>query len=110
MASPTVERRQRPRATGVQEQLECLVPSARIRDISLSGVYLLLAEPPATGQDVQIRIWLRSGESIDAHGVVRRVEPGRGAAVEFTEMDTAGRNLLAQYLSLHFSSGGESAP
>jgi hypothetical protein len=109
MAQPPDERRQRPRATSVQEQLECVAPSARIRDISLSGVYLLLAEPPETGQDVQLRIWLRSGENIDARGVVRRVEPGRGAAVEFTDMDAAGRDLLTQFLSLHFSSGAESA-
>jgi hypothetical protein len=110
MTQPPAERRQQPRATGVQAQLECLVPSARIRDISLSGVYLLVAEPPAIGEDVGLRLWLRSGESIDARGIVKRIEPGRGAAVEFTQMDDAGRKLLAEFLSLHFSGGGEAAP
>jgi hypothetical protein len=46
---------------------------------------------------------LRSGEDIDARGVVRRLEPGRGAAVEFTELSPAARDLLAQFLSLQFS-------
>jgi len=83
--------------------MECRDPHAVIRDISLDGVYLLLPDPPPSGQELNLRLSLRTGESIDARGVVRRLELGRGAAVEFTELSPAARGLLAQFLSLQFS-------
>jgi len=90
----------------VQEKLECRTPTASIRDISLAGVYLLLPDPPPAGQDLKLQLSLRSGDQIDALGVVRRLELGRGAAVEFTELSPAARALLVQFLSLQFSETG----
>jgi hypothetical protein len=87
----------------VQDRLECRTPAARVRDISLAGVYLLLPDPPPSGEDLKLELSLRTGERIDAHGVVRRLELGRGAAVEFTELSPAARAVLAQFLSLQFS-------
>ncbi len=91
----------------MQGKLDCRLPAARIRDISLAGVYLLLPDPPPSGQDVKLQLSLRSGEQIDAQGVVRRLELGRGAAVEFTELSPAARALLVQFLSLQFSETGK---
>ena len=103
MSKPRQERRRSPRADRVQGQLECRAPAARVRDISLSGVYLLLPDPPPSGEDLKLDLSLRTGEHIDARGVVRRLELGRGAFVEFTELSATARELLAQFLSLQFS-------
>jgi PilZ domain len=103
MPKPPQERRRSPRADRVQGRLECRAPEARVRDISLAGVYLLLPDPPPSGEDLKLQLSLRSGEQIDARGVVRRLELGRGAFVEFTELSAGARELLAQFLSLQFS-------
>ena len=83
--------------------MQCLVPPAQVQDISLHGVYLLLPDPPPAGEDLNLRLSLRSGESFEARGVVKRMEMGRGAAVEFTELNPAAQELLAQFLSLQFA-------
>ena len=103
MTEPTKDRRRARRADYVQGHLECRDPRAQVRDISLAGVYLLLPDPPPSGEDLNLKLSLRSGEQIDAHGVVRRLELGRGAYVEFTELSSTARQLLAQFLSLQFS-------
>ena len=107
MSNPAKERRRSRRAEHVQGKLECRSPEASIRDISLAGVYLLLPDPPPSGEDLKLQLSLGSGERIDAHGVVRRLELGRGAAVEFTELSPAARALLVQFLSLQFSESGK---
>lgn len=107
MGNQPKERRRSRRAEHVQGKLECRTPAASIRDISLAGVYLLLPDPPPAGQDLKLQLSLRSGEQIDALGVVRRLELGRGAAVEFTELSPAARALLVQFLSLQFSETGK---
>jgi PilZ domain len=103
MAPPPAERRNSPRAAGIQASVHCLAPPAQVHDISLHGVYLLLPDPPPAGEDLDLRISLRTGESIAARGVVKRLELGRGAAVEFTELNPAAQALLAQFLSLQFA-------
>jgi len=103
MSKSRAERRHSPRASDLQAQVECRAPVARVRDISLNGVYLLLPDPPPSGEELTLRLSLRSGENIDAQGVVRRLELGRGAAVEFTSLSPAARELLAQFLSLQFA-------
>ena len=103
MSKSPAERRHSPRASDVQAQVECRAPAASVRDISLEGVYLLLPDPPPSGEELTLHLSLRSGENIDAHGVVRRLELGRGAAVEFTSLSPAARDLLAQFLSLQFA-------
>jgi len=103
MAVPPNERRKTRRAVHVQRQVECRDPAARVRDVSLAGVYLLLPDPPPSGQDLKLKLSLQSGEEIDARGVVRRLELGRGAFVEFTELSDRAREILAQFLTLQFS-------
>jgi len=109
MSNPPRERRRSRRADRVQDKLECRNPAARVRNISLAGVYLLLPDPPPPGKELKLQLSLRSGEQIDAQGVVRRLELGRGAAVEFTELSPAARALLVQFLSLQFSEAGNEA-
>lgn len=100
------ERRRSRRAENVKGKLDCLAPSARVRDISLAGVYLLFPDPPPVGEDLKLRLSLRSGEQFEALGVVRRLELGRGAAVEFTELSPSARASLVQFLSLQFTETG----
>ena len=102
MAKSPAERRHSPRAARIQADIRCLAPPAQVQDVSLRGVYLLLPDPPPAGEDLDLRLSLRTGKSIEARGVVKRVEMGRGAAVEFTELDPAAQQLLAQFLSLQF--------
>ena len=103
MSAQPKERRRSRRTGNLGGKLECREPAANIRDISLAGVYLLLPDPPPSGEDLKLQLSLRSGEQIDALGVVRRLELGRGAAVEFTELSPAARAVLVQFLSLQFS-------
>jgi PilZ domain len=103
MAKSPAERRHSPRVADIQANVQCLVPRAQVQDISLHGVYLLLPDPPPAGEDLDLRLSLRSGENIEARGIVKRVELGRGAAVEFTELNPAAQELLAQFLSLQFA-------
>ncbi|HUK54611.1 MAG TPA: PilZ domain-containing protein [Candidatus Binatia bacterium] len=103
MAMSPAERRHSPRAAGIQADVQCLAPPAQVQDISLHGVYLLLPDPPPAGEDLDLKLSFRSGESIDARGVVKRMELGRGAAVEFTELNPAAQELLSQFLSLQFA-------
>jgi len=103
MAPPPAERRHSPRAADLQANVQCLAPPAQVQDISLHGVYLLLPDPPPAGEDLDLKLSLRSGENIEARGVVKRMELGRGAAVEFTELTPAAQALLAQFLSLQFA-------
>lgn len=103
MAQPPAERRHSRRASGIRANVQCLAPPAEVQDISLHGVYLLLPDPPPAGEDLDLKLSLRSGESFAARGVVKRMEMGRGAAVEFTELTPAAQALLTQFLSLQFA-------
>jgi hypothetical protein len=112
MTSPGHDRRVQPRVPGGDarvDYVEYVIPSARVRDISRSGMYVFEKHPYQIGEGVLVSLWLRSGEAIPVKCIVRRVEPNVGIGFEFVHMEEAGRRLLEEFLSLS-SAGNTSAP
>ncbi len=63
-----------------------VVGSRPLRDVGLGGVYIKGEGPLAVGETCRMEIEFAPGARILATARVLRVEPGLGAALEFTEM------------------------
>ncbi len=112
MTSRGQNRRVQPRVPGGDarvDYVEYVLPSAQVRDISRSGMFVLETRAHKTGDTLQVNLWLRSGEAIAVQCIVRRIEPSVGMGLEFVHLEEAGRRLLEEFLSLS-SAGNPSAP
>lgn len=69
-----------------------------VRDISLSGAFIEDYYPAFLGQRLQFRFWLGQIEPVVINGAVRRIEKGRGMAVEFLSTTRAHYNHLRQFV------------
>lgn len=99
MALDDLERRNEPRVRGETLTVEFIDPVPRIRDLSISGVYMLDPHPFQRGLTVKLRITLGSGEPFVVTGMVRRVDPGVGMAIEFTKIDASARRRIKEYIA-----------
>ena len=99
MGSGEKERRLEPRAVGKSITVEFLAPIPRVRDLSSSGLYLLDPHPLQRGESVELRLAFGEGEPVVVGGMVRRVDPGQGMAVEFIRIDTESRRRVKDYIS-----------
>lgn len=70
-----------------------------VHDLSLGGAFVALKSPPAAGENVELKIWLGTSETIEVRALVRRSEDGRGMGVEFEEMDEESFARLRRFLS-----------
>ncbi|MHB8411665.1 MAG: PilZ domain-containing protein [Candidatus Acidiferrales bacterium] len=66
--------------------------SATLRNISASGMYLETHEPLWLRAEFSARVLLP--EALNVTCIVRRVEPGKGMVVEFTELSQEARMNL----------------
>ena len=71
---------------------------ARLYDLSPTGCYLEMMNPPPKGTEIRVRLTL-GGESFEAQALVVRYEQHMGIGVRFTEIDEASRRILEQFLS-----------
>ena len=92
------ERRLTPRVADGVIQIEYVAPSPKVRDLSVSGLYLVDARPLQRGQPVDLRLII-NGEPILVRGMVRRVDPGEGMAIEFIQVDAAGRRRIKEFIA-----------
>lgn len=100
MSKPDHERRLSPRVLDADVvQIEFLAPSSKVRDLSVSGLYLADPRPLQRGQPVELKLTLGAGEPIHIRGMVRRVDPGAGAAIEFIRIDAAGRRRIKEFIT-----------
>lgn len=99
MAGRESDRRLESRALGDNISVEYLSPIPRVRDLSTSGLYLLDPRPFQRGQTVELRLAFDSGEPVVVRGMVRRVDPGQGMAIEFTHIDPADRRRVKAYIA-----------
>lgn len=77
--------------------------SGVIQNLSLGGVFIEDREASfAVGDEVDLELILREGDSILLRGAVRRAEPGKGFAVEFVGLDDDLRRRLETYFRAHF--------
>ncbi len=69
--------------------LDKLIQVCPVRDLGLGGIYVLVTTRLRHGQTCAMELQLSSkpgGPKIEARGQVVRIEPGRGAALQFTEL------------------------
>lgn len=92
------ERRLNARISDETIHIEYVAPSPHVRDLSISGCYILDARTLQRGQQLQLRIRFEDGDPIVAGAMVRRVDAGVGMAVEFLQMDANDRHRLKEYL------------
>ncbi|HEX9759705.1 MAG TPA: PilZ domain-containing protein, partial [Candidatus Acidoferrales bacterium] len=78
--------------------VEYVAPSPHVRDLSLSGCYILDARTLHTGQTVRVRLIFSNGDAVVVHGMVRRVDEGVGMALEFISIESADRQRLKLYV------------
>jgi hypothetical protein len=100
MAEKGHERRldQRAHANG-KVDVQYVLAGPRARDISTSGMYLYDDRPFQRGQTIELRLRLSDGEEFRVRGMVRRVDPGVGFAVEFMNLSHHDRKRLRDYLA-----------
>jgi hypothetical protein len=80
-------------------EVEYVAPSPHVRDLSVSGLYLLDQRPLLRGQPVQLKLGLGGSAIVVVQGMVRRVDPGVGMAIEFTQVDVADRRKIKEFLA-----------
>ena len=64
--------------------------TARVRNVSLGGLFVETPRPKAVGMTVKVDFPVQEGQ-IRAGAVVRHVEPGRGLGLKFTAVSDADR-------------------
>jgi hypothetical protein len=65
--------------------------------MSLGGMFIETRAASGLGSNVKLEFLVQEGQ-IRADGIVRRVEPGRGLALEFIAVSDQDRPRLAQLL------------
>ena len=99
MSSSDRERRLDPRVADAVLQVEYVAPGPKVRDLSMTGMYVSDPRPLQRGQPLELRLWIGEGDAITIQGMVRRVDPGEGMGIEFIHVDTAGRRHIKEYIS-----------
>jgi hypothetical protein len=79
--------------------VEYIIPHRHIRDLSVSGFFVDDPHPYHIGESIELRLLLGESAPILATGMVRRVEPGKGMAVEFIRIDADARRRIKEYIS-----------
>ncbi len=71
--------------------------SGSIRDLSLTGVFVVDEDPLPIGTTINFELRLHSC-SIPVKGIVRRSIPGQGMGIQFVQLSPEGKILLKSYL------------
>ena len=57
-----------------------------LRDLSLTGAFLVGELPFHVGQDIHLTVWLSNNEAIEVEAVARRADRGKGLGIEFVSL------------------------
>lgn len=71
--------------------------SGSIRDLSLTGVFVVDEDPLSIGTAISFELRLPTC-SIPVKGIVRRSVPGQGMGIQFVQLSPEGKILLKSYL------------
>ena len=71
--------------------------SGSIRDLSLTGVFVIDEDPLDVGTTISFEIRL-SSSSIPVKGIVRRCVKNQGMGIEFVQISPEGKILLKSHL------------
>jgi hypothetical protein len=72
--------------------------SGGIRDLSLSGMYVVDPDPLPEGSGVSFALRLGIND-IQLHGIVTRSEPGKGMVIQFTDLSRESTRRLRIYIA-----------
>lgn len=96
------ERRLDPRAPAdSQVSVEYILPGPRARDLSVTGVYICDDRPFQRGTQIDLRLRLAKDDTVVVRGMVRRVDPGVGMAIEFIHIDHHARRRIRDFVAIH---------
>jgi c-di-GMP-binding flagellar brake protein YcgR len=99
------KRLETPQGVSVYWGCETLEDAARVRDLSLGGLFVATQEALAVGATLRLDFLVQEG-AIRAAGIVRHAEPGRGMGLKFTSVrgeDVQHLVELVNRLSAHSS-------
>jgi len=93
------ERRSSPRFRAKQGTHIIFVEGfATIKDLSVTGVFVIDPEPLEVGTKIKFALRLGTND-IQLQGVVIRCEPGKGMAIQFTDMTREAVRRIKIYIS-----------
>jgi len=96
---PDFDRRLDARVSDGVIQVEYVVPSPKVRDLSVSGLYLQDPRTLQRGQPIEFLLRIAGEEPILIRGMVRRVDPGEGMAIEFIQLSAADRRRIKEFVA-----------
>jgi hypothetical protein len=99
MKKPDHDRRLDPRVADGVIQVQYVAPSPHVRDLSVSGLYLKDSRTLQRGQPIELLLRIGGEEPIRIRGMVRRVDPGEGMAVEFIQLSAADRRRIKEFIA-----------
>jgi len=70
---------------------------SRVGTLGMGGIFICVANPPPVGTTLKMAFEVPSGE-VQAEGVVRNIEPGKGMGLQFTRLGPKDRVLLQRLL------------
>ena len=79
--------------------------TAKVRDVSVGGLFVETATPKAVGLTAKVDFLVPEGQ-IRAEAVVRHAEPGRGLGLKFTAVSDGDRPHFVALLNRLRSSSG----
>jgi hypothetical protein len=71
--------------------------SGSIRDLSLTGVFVVDSDPLPVGTTINFELRLHTC-LLPVRGIVRRSVPGQGMGIQFVQLSQEGKILLKSYL------------
>ena len=99
MSSRDYDRRLDARVADGIIQVEYVAPSPKVRDLSVSGLYLKDPRTLQLGQLIELKLRLTGDTTILLRAMVRRVDPGEGMAVEFIQLSAADRRKIKNFIA-----------
>ncbi len=99
MGTEERNRRLDPRVATGEVVVQYVAPSPQARDLSVSGIYIRDSRTLQRGEQVELKLQIGDEPPFIVRGMVRRVDPGQGMAIEFIHVDAAARRLIKEFIS-----------
>lgn len=99
MKKPDFDRRLDARVADGVIKVEYVAPSPQVRDLSVSGLYLKDPRTLRRGQSIELLLRIAGEEPILVRGMVRRVDPGEGMAIEFIQLSAGDRRKIKDFVA-----------
>jgi hypothetical protein len=72
--------------------------SARVKTLSMGGLFISASDPPSLGTKLRLAFDVPGG-NVRAEAIVRQIVPHEGFGVEFTRMDLRDKLLLQRLMN-----------